>query len=118
MIKEDDELLKMKRSILNMKSSGILSQKKYDLYMKDISLSILVFVLKIKLKLIVSDIAFFSGYYLPSNIMTNFSEEDAKCVFKLCLDSFLDYTRLALQLEEVELDVKVVDDDIVINFIE
>lgn len=91
MIEDDNEFIKMREQILRIKSSGLLSPQKCDLYLKDISLSILVFVLKIKLKLIVSDMAFFSDYYLPSNMMTNFSGQDAKCVFILSIDTFGEY---------------------------
>lgn len=103
-----------------MRVAGVLSGAKCDFYMKDISTTMLAFILKIKQKMITSEMSFFSDYYLPSNAkMKNFCEEEACYVFKICLACFARFLILSLMLDELSMvRLKVSDDEIHIYFVE
>lgn len=113
---EDSEIQKIRNEI---KYAGILSTEKCDLYLKDISVAILAFILKIKGEMITSDMSFFSDYYLPSNIkMKNFSEEEARYVFKTGIKVFTEYFVLSLRLDSLDMvATHVNDEEIFIHFI-
>ena len=95
MIIENNNILE--KTLEQVRVSGILSEGDYDRYLKDILTSVLGFVYKVKIKMITSDMSFFTDYYLPSNCrMTNFKETDARYVFKILMDHFLKKQRMIL----------------------
>lgn len=109
----------IRQMVDEMRTAGVLSRDKCDFYMKDISTTVLAFILKIKQKMITSEMSFFSDYYLPSNVkMINFSEEEARYVFKTCMACFARFFVLALMLDELRMVRLRVDDDIHIYFVE
>lgn len=116
---ENDEIQKIQKIRSEIKHAGILSAEKCDLYLKDISVAILAFILKIKGKMITSDMSFFSGYYLPSNVkMKNFSGEEARYVFETGIEAFSEYFILTLSLDSLDMVIPhVSDEDIFIHFL-
>lgn len=109
----------IRQMIDEMKVAGVLSAAKCDFYMKDISTTVLAFILKIKQKMITSEMSFFSDYYLPSNAkMVNFCEEEARYVFKTGIDCFARFFVLVLMLDELSMvRLKVSDDEIHVYFV-
>lgn len=110
----------IRQMVDEMRAAGVLSKAKCDFYMKDISTTVLAFILKIKQKMITSEMSFFSDYYLPSNAkMKNFCEEEARYVFKTCIACFARFFVLTLMLDEYNMvRLKVSDDEIYIHFVE
>ncbi|MDC1809047.1 hypothetical protein POZ03_01065 [Bacteroides uniformis] len=115
MEKIDENILE--KVLERMRASGKLQTEAYDRYLKDISVSILGFVYKIKIKMITSEICFFADYYLPSNgKMTNFREKDARYVFKMLIDYFYEYCKDLLALDELSnIEAVKKEDEIIIT---
>ena len=100
MITENNNILE--KALQQVRASGILSEGDYDRYLKDILTSVLGFVYKVKIKMITSDMSFFTDYYLPSNgKMSNFHKKDAQYVFEILIDHFLDYFTAILSVDEI-----------------
>lgn len=92
----------LEKVLERMRASGKLQIGDYDRYLKDISVSMLGFIFKIKIKMITSEMRFFTDYYLPSNCkMTNFREKDARYVFERLIDYFHEYCKDLLALDEL-----------------
>lgn len=92
----------LEKALERMRASGKLQIGDYDRYLKDISVSMLGFIYKIKIKMITSEMRFFTDYYLPSNCkMTNFREKDARYVFERLIDHFYEYCKDLLALDEL-----------------
>lgn len=100
MITENNNILE--KALQQVRASGILSEGDYDRYLKDILTSVLGFVYKVKIKMITSDMSFFTDYYLPSNSkISNFHKKDAQYVFEILIDHFLDYFTAILSVDEI-----------------
>lgn len=100
MITENNNILE--KALQQVRASGILSEGDYDRYLKDILTSVLGFVYKVKIKMITSDMSFFTDYYLPSNSkMSNFQKKDAQYVFEMLIDHFLEYFTAILSVDEI-----------------
>ncbi|MCE8595657.1 hypothetical protein K0F38_17930 [Bacteroides fragilis] len=100
MITENNNVLE--KALQRVRASGILSEGDYDRYLKDILTSVLGFVYKVKIKMITSDMSFFTDYYLPSNSkMSNFQKKDAQYVFEMLIDHFLEYFTAILSVDEI-----------------
>ena len=115
MIIENNNILE--KTLEQVRVSGILSEGDYDRYLKDILTSGLGIVYKVKIKMITSDMSFFTDYYLPSNCrMTNFKETDARYVFKILMDHFFEYFTAILSIDEISnVKAEKTEDDIIIT---
>ena len=92
----------LEKNLERMRASGKLQIGDYDRYLKDISVSMLGFIYKIKIKMITSEMRFFTDYYLPSNCkMTNFREKDARYVSERLIDHFYELCKDLLALDEL-----------------
>ena len=77
----------------------------------------ILFVYKVKIKMITSDMLFFTDYYLPSNSkMANFHEKDAQYVFRILLDHFFKYFTEILSVDEISnVEVVRIENDVIIT---
>ncbi len=105
-----------KKEIECFRNDKKLSEEECNLYLKDISTSLLLFCFKSLAGMAISPVSFFEDFYLPSNSkMKRFSEEDARYVFEVCIASFYTFTQELTQFDEYKfLNPKLINNDIII----
>lgn len=93
-----------------------LSEEECNMYLKDISMSLLLFIYKSYIRMGTSPTSFFEDFYTPSNSrMRKFSEENARYVFKVCIISFYAFAQTLTAFEQYKfLDPKLTNNDIII----
>lgn len=93
-----------------------LSEEEVNLYLKDISTSLLLFAYKSLAGMITSPTFFFADFYSPSNSRLNrFSEGNARYVFSVCIISFYTFIKGLTRFEQYNfLNPKLTNNDIII----